>query len=64
MTDQIQPSPKGETQVRDLTSEQLDRVTGGELSNGGILVALGDGSVRNTDSGDYATWRTRFGSTL
>lgn len=50
-----------ETQVRDLTPDELAQVTGG---TGGILVAMGDGSVRNVDAADYVVWRKTYGSGL
>lgn len=62
MTDQLQSQTR-EPQVQDLTSDELDHVSGGGSSHtGGVLVALGDGSVRNVDAGDYVLWRKTLGS--
>lgn len=61
MTDQLQSQTR-EPQVQDLTSDELDHVSGGSSHTGGVLVALGDGSVRNVDAGDYVLWRKTLGS--
>ena len=61
MTDRLQ-APNGETQIQELTSEELGHVSAGFL--GGVFVAVGDvngdGAV---DSSGYNTWRTNFGRT-
>ncbi len=55
MTQQPQ-CPKDETQVRDLTPDELQDVGGGAFT-GGVYVGLADGSVRNVDAADYVVWR-------
>ena len=67
MTDRVL-SQKHETQVQELSPDQLDHVTGGAAS-GGILVAMGDGSVRlgdangdgDVDGRDFLVWRKSGG---
>lgn len=57
-----------EMQVQELTPDQLERVAGG-ASSGGILVAMGDGSVRfgdangdgDVDGRDFLVWRKTGG---
>ena len=61
MTDQIQTANR-ETQVQALTSDELESVTGGAVTSGGMLVALGDGSVRSVDAADYVVWRKTYGA--
>jgi len=62
MTDPIQQSTEA-TQLLDLSPEDLDQVAGGAAHHsGGVLVALGDGSVRNVAASDYAIWRSRYGT--
>ena len=67
MTDQV-PSRKHETQVQELSPDQLEKVVGGAAS-GGVLVAMGDGSVRfgdangdgDVDGRDFLVWRKSAG---
>ena len=63
MTDQAL-SQKHETQVQELSPDQLEQVVGGAAS-GGILVAMGDGSVRSgdgdVDGRDFLVWRKSAG---
>ena len=67
MTDQVL-SQKHETQVQELSSDQLEHVAGG-ASTAGILIAWGDGSVRMADAdgngyvdaADYVVWRKSNG---
>ena len=54
-------SQQPETQVRDLTPDELEQVSAG-ASSGGVNVLFADGSVRNVDAGDYAVFRHRFGT--
>ena len=62
MADQVQTTSRNhETQVRDLTSDELEHVNGG-TSSGVCLVAMGDGSVRKLDAGDYVLWRSQYGT--
>jgi hypothetical protein len=62
MTDPLQAS-NGETQIQELTSDELGHVSGGAFL-GGVYVAVGDvngdGAV---DTSGYNTWRTNFGRT-
>ena len=68
MTGQVQAtSQQFETQACELTSDELEHVSGGgETVRGGLLIGLADGSVRNVDasSSDYAVWRNRYGPGL
>lgn len=65
MTEQAKTtSQPTQTQVRDLTADELDQVTGGATHSGGLNVLMADGSVRNVDAGDYAVWQSRYGSGL
>jgi hypothetical protein len=57
MTDQVQTtSQENETQVQELTPDELEAVDGG---TGQILAAMGDGSVRSVGTGDYQ-WLTHL----
>lgn len=58
MTQQIE-TQLSETQVQDLTADQLEQVAGG-TPYGGVLLAFGDGSVRATS--DFVPFRARFGT--
>ena len=64
MTDRLQTQRQpGRTQVNELTSDELEHVSGGaEAFRGGVYVAVGDvngdGAV---DSRDYVVWRKSAG---
>jgi hypothetical protein len=59
MTEQV-PSQKPATQLQELSPDQLEHAGAG-THVGGVLVGLGDGSVRTgdgtVDSTDYVVWR-------
>lgn len=61
MTDQVQSTTqKAETQVQELTTDELEHVGGGAFL-GGVFVGLADGSVRNVGAADYVVWRKHSG---
>lgn len=47
------------TKPEELTPAELEHVAAGTR---GILVALGDGSVRTVDASDLAVWQEQFGA--
>ncbi len=60
MTQQVQPpSQTQETQVQDLTPDELEHVRGGA---GGIQIAVGDLNVQNPSASDPAPVRVRRGT--
>lgn len=67
MTDKLQ-SQEPDTQVQDLSLDQLEEVAGGG-STSGVLVGMGDGSVRfgdangdgDVDGRDFLVWRKSNG---
>ena len=59
MTDQLQTTSQAyETQVEDLTADELEQISGG----GGANFLLGDGSVRFALPARYANWQDNYGN--
>ena len=60
MTDRP-PTPTGETQVKALTSEELEQVSAAGFL-GGVFVAAGDFNTDGrVDAADYVVWRKSSG---
>ena len=56
MTDQVQTtSQTPETQVQELTPDELEHVGGG--TGGDLYFSSGNGGVWNVDAADYVVWR-------